>query len=145
MAIEIIKKPISDIKEYKDKTFFLVSDICIGWADSFINRNDESVSPFGLPENMYAPEGFQAFWYPSLSQFDEFFRKNFDLDPRAHYQIDGFRNSEEIKDLQKITEEGIHRFLELAADKDEKRVILFPDMTTFYCSPNCYNIKYTKF
>ena len=145
MAIEIIKKPISDIKEYKNKSFFLVSDICIGWADSYVKRTRKEVFPFGLPEELHAPEGFQAYWYPSLSKFDEFFRRNFDLDPRAHYHIDGFHNSREKKDLPRITEEGIQRFVELAAIKDEKRVIIFPDMTAFYCSQNCFNIKYTRF
>ena len=137
---DIVTLPVSKMESYSH-TFFLFSSLKPGWVPAFLEHEGRNCYPFGLEKKLWAPDGFVAFWYPSLSNDDEFIQRTFGFDPKTYLHIDGSHPSVGNPGHAKITEEGIKRFLTLC-DREKAKTVLSPcgfNPRPCYCSENVLN------
>lgn len=133
MLAQITIKPLAELTDY-NRTLYVVSDLKVGQANAFFSGYGENHIPFGLPEASLPPTGFQAGWWPRLSEWDEMLSEHLGITARSHYSVDGHHNLQKVPNFPQVAQEGIERFVKLA-EENGARVVVSPDMETLYCSP----------
>lgn len=135
-AKTIERVPISEIPDY-GRSFYVVSSMTLGWAYAFINKQGDNWDPFGLPDDLLPPEGFQGKIYAVLSDAKEFYKDCFGFDSKSYLRFDGWTGRGQNPRLPEITQEGIRRFMLLSDREGEKTVITLDEYPQrFYCSDN---------